>query len=264
LYGVLPFRFKVVRPDPATEIVYTPKLSAEDTTRLVSNLMEMGYSPPKIMNSRPRVLRLSKGATSLKLMPRGLLVGPHGLFDRIGARLTIRLDTADSGSGPLSWTENDYQKIQPSDVDLLLQVKGRYCPSVRRFRSVISSAGSVLAADEALMIAATVELAEPESVELLSSLPSSCKDLSEPIRVPGGGFMHHVALPARDFIQETGRVLDQALIGRCPISPLPEGSVILRRAKRGKFRAGRLDDVAKSLAGWVSDRDYFRAGAGGY
>ena len=251
----IPFRFKVLRPDSGNELIYLPKLGEPDVEELVSRLKGVGFSEPEVLNVRPRILRFVGESSTLRLMPRGMLIGPRGTFERLGSALDIQLHHGPAGQLELSWTDNDYQSLAPSHGMLRLHVRGRHTPPPRRFSGEISKAGSALSADEAMMILATVEACSPRSVELFSGSPGASVDLSRPIRMEGKGFLHHVELSGEELLSAADEIIRRCLAGACPLSPLADSTVLLKGAALPSSSKG-LEEVATILEGWVSDVSY--------
>lgn len=252
----IPFKFKVLRPEPDRELICLPKLGESDLGELVSRLKGLGFHEPKVINDWPKVLRIAGESAILRLMPRGLLMGPLGTFERLGPSLDIRLRHEPAVQLPLSWVDNDYQSLVPIEGGLLLHVRGRHTPSPRRFSAEVSKMGSALSADEALMILATVEACGPETIELLATGPGTSVDLSQPIRLEGKGFLHHIELKEEAFLSTADELLKRSLDGVCPFSPLPDSTVKLKGASLPSTSKG-LEDVVATLENWVSDISYF-------
>ena len=251
----IPFRFKVLRPEEGRDFIYLPKLGETEVAELVSRLKGAGFSEPEVINERPRILRFAGESSTLRLMPRGLLMGPGGTFERLGPLLDIPRHREPVKPSALSWTDNDYQSLVPFHGVLRLHVKGRHTPPPRRFSAEVSKEGSALSADEAFMILATVEECAPRSVELLSSSPAAAADLSRPIRLKGRGFLHHVELSGEELLSAADEIIQRCLGGACPLSPLPDSTVLLRGASPPSDPEG-LEEVATILEGWVSDVSY--------
>lgn len=254
--GSIPFKFKVLRPEPDRELIYLPKLGESDLGELVSRLKGLGFHEPKVINDRPKVLRIAGESATIRLMPRGLLMGPLGTFERLGPSLDIRLCHEPVVQLPLSWVDNDYQSLVPIEGGVLLHARGRHTPSPRRFSAEISRMGSALSVDEALMILATVEACGAETIELLAISPGTSVDLAQPIRLEGKGFLHRIELREEAFLSTADDFLKRSLDGICPFSFLPDSTVILRGASLPSTSKG-LEDVAAALENWVSDVNYF-------
>jgi hypothetical protein len=252
----IPFKFKILKPEPGRELIYLPKLGEAEVEELVSRLNGLGFDGPEVVNDRPKVLRLAGESATLRLMPRGLITGPQGTFERLGPSLDIRLRHEASDQPALSWIDNDYQSLVPVAGGLILHVRGRHTPQPKRFSAEVSRVGSLLSTDEALMILATVEACEPERIELLASRPGTAPDLSRPIRLEGKGFLHHVELRGQALRSRADGLIEQCLGGLCPFSPLADSTVRLKGASLPSSSKG-LDDVAAILADWVSDVSYF-------
>jgi hypothetical protein len=108
------------------------------------------------------------------------------------------------------------------------------------------------------MILATVEACGPETVELLLSSPRAAADLSQPIRLEGKGFLHHVELSGEAFLSTADELIKQCLDGVCPFSPLANSTVLLKGASLPSTSKG-LEDVSAILENWVSDTSYLAA-----
>lgn len=254
----IPFKFKVLMPEPDRELIILPKLGESDLSELVSRLKGLGFSEPKVINARPKVLRIVGGSATLSLMPRGLLIGQLGTFEHLGPSLDLHLSHEPSDKLPLSWVENDYQSLEPTEGGLLLHVRGRHVPPPRRFPAEVSRVGSPLSADEAFMILATVEACKPRTVELLASIANDSVDLSQPIRLEAKGFLHHVELGAEELLSMADQLLNRSLGGVCPFSPLFDSTILLKGASLPKTPDG-LEEVVETLHNWVSDACYLAA-----
>jgi hypothetical protein len=102
------------------------------------------------------------------------------------------------------------------------------------------------------MILATVEACAPRSVELLTGSPGGSVDLSQPIRMEGKGFLHHVELGREELLSAADEIIRRCLAGACPLSPLADSTVVLKGASLPSSSEG-LEEVAAILEGWVSD-----------
>jgi hypothetical protein len=252
----LPFRFKVLEPEPDRELVFLPQLGAEDVEEVVSRLGRLGYGRPEVVNAQPKVLKFVGPSNSLRFMPRGLLVGPLGTFERLGPQLAIDLHHKRGSGSPLSWGNNDYQHLVPSEKGLVMHVKGRHAPSPRRFDSECARAGTALSADEAMVIIATVEVCSPKTLEIFTSHPGNSTDITRPLPSRGGGFLHHVELSEDTFLADADSLLKECLDGQCPFSPLADSTVVLKGGTIPPSSKG-LEDVISVLENWVSDANYF-------
>jgi hypothetical protein len=252
----IPFRFKVLRPEPDREHIYLPKLGEADVDALVARLDGLGFGEPKVINVGPKVLKFSKESATLRLMPRGLLIGSNGTFERLGPSLDIKLRHEPAGREALSWSDNDYQTVVPTQGGLTLHVRGRHTPSPRHFAAEVSRTGSLLSPDEALMVLATVEACNPETVELLATSSGTSVDLSQPLHLEGKGFLHHVELAREGLLSKADDLIEQCLGQTCPFTPLPDSTIRLKGASLPPSPRG-LEEVMSILENWVSGRSYF-------
>jgi hypothetical protein len=255
--GAIPFRFRVLTLAGYGELIFLPKLADEDLDSLTSNLLRQGYGEPKVTNDQPKILRYALDKSVLRLMPRGLLLGPPGTFERLGASLELHLSHPLRREPRLSWLDNDYQRLVPSQGDLVYHSKGRHVPSAKRFSFEVSRNGSTLAADEVLMIAATAEVCGAQSLELLTSHPKDLPDLSPPMPLAKTGFLHHVSLPTADLLAELDGLVQECLRGACPVSPLSNSTIVLKHASLPSPEGKGLENVISALENWVSDLIYF-------
>lgn len=251
----IPFKFKVLRPEPGRELIYLPKLGVPEVEGLAFRLRELGFDEPRVINDRPKVLKIVGESATLRLMPRGLLIGPQGTLERLGPSLDIHLSHLPMGQSALSWIDNDYQSIVSMKGGLILHLRGRHTPPLKRFSADVSRMGPTLSADEALMTLATVKACGPKSIELLTNSPGRSADLSQPIRLEAKGFLHHVELSTETFLSKADEIIDKCLVGACPFSPLPDSTV---RLKGGSFPADskELEGVLAILENWISDSGY--------
>ncbi len=258
----LPFRFKVLRSGKDIELTYLPKLGSRDVKELSSRLSMTGFGAPTVTWKNPLILRYKGVSSTIRVMPRGLLMAPLGTFERIGRALDFEPGHPQRARAPVSWLDNDYQALTLAEGGIIYHARPRHFLSVKRFASAVSKEGSMLSPDEVLMIAATAEACGAKSMELLTSRPGDLPDLSPPLPLPKGGFLHHVLQSAEGFQANLGATLGECLSGNCPVSPLANCTVTLVGGALPESKRRNLEDVAAVLERWVFDASYFSEGRG--
>ena len=156
-HRAFPFRFRVLRISGDVELVYLPKLGEADVVELTARLASKGYGNPKVINSHPKIIRYASESSSLRLMPRGLLLAAHGAFERLGPVFDFPLKGAPAPMPALSWEDNDFQQLFPTAGGLTYVSRGRHAPPRNRFAGEVSRTGPVVSADELYMVFATAE-----------------------------------------------------------------------------------------------------------
>jgi len=239
------------------ELIYLPKLADEDVDELSSRFRAQGFDGPKVASRWPQILRYHGESSSFRLMPRGLLLGPPGTFNRLGASLGLSLAHPSREWARTSWADNDYQLLTTTEEGLVYHSRGRHSPVRRRFLEELSRFGPVIAADELYMLAATAEACNTETVELFTARPQDFPDLAPPTRSAGGRFLHRVRLPLEMLLSSLRGDLEECLTGTCPVSTLADSTVILGGARIPNSAQRGLENAISTLENWVSDVSYF-------
>ena len=255
----LPFRFRVLRFASEGELIYLPKLAEGDVDEISSRLRGLGFEGPKVASRRPSMLRYVGESFTLRLMPRGLFLGPRETFNRVGASLALDLAHPSRDRVKPSWSDNDFQLLTPTDGGVVYHSRGRHSPLRKRFAAELSRFGPFMAGDELYMMAATAEACGASAIELLTARPGDLTDLSPPIHIAGGRYLHHVRLPLDTLLSTLQRSLEECLAGTCPVSTLADSTAFLHGATTPSSVRGDFENTISALENWVSDASYFSA-----
>ncbi len=254
----IPFRFRVLQLGEGLELTYLPKLGDREIGELSGRLASLGYRKTKSAMGRPDILRFADATSSIRIMPRGLLMGSVGTFEKLGGALDLKASRQAEEALYVSWEDNDYQRLTAAKGALVYHARPRHFPSRRRFASEISKVASPLSADEVYMMAATAEASGADAVEVLTSSAGDAEDLSPPVPLAGRGFLHHVRLPMTRLADDLDRMIEECLAGSPPICTLPDSTVLLSGASLASVRSTGDEGKADALGEWVLDRKYLR------
>jgi hypothetical protein len=253
----IPFRYRLLRPAEEREVIFLPKLSDEDVAEATSRLRGLGLAGPRLLRRGPTVIGFRLGSSSVRLMPRGLLLGPKGLFEMVAAELSFPLHHVERRPFRPCWTANGYLHTAKAGKDVVLHVRGRYLPPSSKFFSLASRCEGLLAPDELFMILAAVEAMRPSSIEVLLSKALGGEELSAPVKLGARGFLHHVRLSYGEFEGSADGIMSDAVSGECDLFPLPDSTVVLRDVMHPDPRPSLLSSARLALREWAADDVYF-------
>lgn len=253
----IPFTFRVLNLSENRELVYIPKLSDDDLSEVSRRFKEMGMSHPREARQRPRIIQFNYSGAVVRLMPRGLVVGPPGIFENVATKLSFKLSRVARDAGQFSWTNNNFQQAVTKGRDTVLRIRGRFIPTSARFLSVVSRMGGFLATDEIMVIKATVQASWPESVEFMAAKSFGAQEAEPPLRLAGGSFLHKVSMGRDAFLALAEEAVNDRLHGANMVLPLPNTTIVLRRPRFPRPPLRELKSLAGALLEWVSDEVYF-------